>query len=55
MTIARVPVQDSFRVPWARFVGLVWSGSEGKLDQEFLVVYFGGIIPLFLEKIGGSW
>jgi hypothetical protein len=40
---------------FARFVGQVWVGNEGRLDQEFLPVYFGGIIRIFRERIGGSW
>jgi len=31
-------VQDLFRVPFARFDGLVRASNEGRLDQEFLVV-----------------
>ena len=47
-------MQDSFRVPCARFVGLVWVSNGGRLDQGFLAVYFGGIIQIFMEEIGGS-
>ena len=45
---------DSFRVLFTRFVGFVCPRNEGRLDQEFLAVYFGGIIRLFIEEIGGS-
>ena len=43
---------DSFRLLHARFVGQVSLRNEGRLDQEFSALYFGGIIRIFMEEIG---
>jgi len=30
------------------------ASNKGRLDQEFLAVYFGGIIRISIEEISGS-
>jgi len=52
-SITYIQMKSNSQKHW--HIGVVGSRNERKLDQEFLVVYFGGIIRIFREEIGGSW